>query len=101
MNSQVNVTLKCDSVEKTLDMFCFLIGLSCSIKNERLLMLQTSIISREPNAVIVRMSRRRWNHLQKLEESYKVAVAIRKGMKQVEKAPSMSIGEAIESLRSL
>ena len=27
-------------------------------------MLQTSIISREPNAVIVRMSRRRWNHLQ-------------------------------------
>ena len=47
------------------------------------------------------MSRRRWNHLQKLEESYKVAVAIRRGMKQVEKAPSMSIGEAIESLCSL
>ena len=47
------------------------------------------------------MSRRRWNHLQKLEESYKVAVAIRKGMKQVEKAPSMSIDEAIDSLRAL
>ena len=63
-------------------------------------MLQTSIISQEPNAVIVRMSRR-LNHLQKLEESYKVSVAIRRGMKQVEKAPSMSIGEAIESLCSL
>ena len=64
-------------------------------------MLQTSIISQEPNAVTVRMSRRRWNHLQKLEESYNVSVAIRRGMKQVEKAPSMSIGEAIESLCSL
>ena len=64
-------------------------------------MLQTSIISQEPNAVIVRMSRRRWNHLQKLEESYKVAVAIRKGMKQVEKSPAMTVDEAIESLRAL
>ena len=47
------------------------------------------------------MSRRRWNHLQKLEESYNVSVAIRRGMKQVEKAPSISVGEAIESLCSL
>ena len=82
-------------------MFSDGIGLSCSIKNERLLMLQTSIISQEPNAVTVRMSRRRWNHLQKLEESYKVSVAIRRGMKQVENAPFISVGEAIESLRSL
>ena len=64
-------------------------------------MLQTSIISQEANSVIVRMSRRRWNHLQKLEESYKVAISIRKGIKQVEKAPSMSVQEAIESLRAL
>ena len=64
-------------------------------------MLQTSIISQEPKAVTVRMSRRRWNHLQKLEESYKVAVAIRKGMKQVEKSPAMTVDEAIESLRAL
>ena len=40
-------------------------------------MLQTSTISQEANVVTVRMSRRRWNHLQKLEESYKVATAIR------------------------
>ena len=64
-------------------------------------MLQTSIISQEANAVTVRMSRRRWNHLQKLEESYKVATAIRKGMKQAEKAPAINMEEAIEALRSL
>lgn len=64
-------------------------------------MLQTSIISQESNSVTVRMSRRRWNHLQKLEESYKMVTSIRKGMKQAEKAPEMSIEEAIESLRAL
>lgn len=64
-------------------------------------MLQTSIISQDANAVTVRMSRRRWNHIQKLEESYKVATAIRKGMKQVEKAPALSMTEAIEALRAL
>ena len=64
-------------------------------------MLQTSIISQEANSVTVCMSRRRWNHLQKLEESYKVATSIRKGMKQAEKAPTLSVQEAIESLRAL
>ena len=64
-------------------------------------MQQTSIISQEANSVTIRMSRRRWNHLQKLEESYKVATSIRKGMKQAENAPSMSVQEAIKSLRAL
>ena len=64
-------------------------------------MLQTSFISQDSNTVVVRMSRRRWNHLQKLEESYKLAASIRKAMKQAEKAPAMSVGEAIESLRAL
>ena len=64
-------------------------------------MLQTSVISQESNSVTVRMSLRRWNHLQKLEESYKVAISIRKGMKQAEKAPAMSLEEAMESLRAL
>lgn len=64
-------------------------------------MLQTSIISQENNAVTVRMSRRRWNHLQKQEESYKVAVAIRRGVKQAEKAPALSIEETLKMLRSL
>ena len=64
-------------------------------------MLNTTIISQEPDAITVRMSFRKWNHLRKLEESYKVAVSIRKGMKQAEKAPAMSVDEAIESLRVL
>lgn len=64
-------------------------------------MLQTSVISQEANMVTVKMSRHRWNHLQKLEESYKVATSIRKAMKQAEKAPAMSVDEAIESLRAL
>ena len=64
-------------------------------------MISTSIISQENNAVTVRMSRRRWNHLQKLEESYKVAIAIRKGMEQAEKAPSLSIDETMKMLNAL
>lgn len=64
-------------------------------------MLQTSIVSQEANIVTVKMSRRRWNHLQKLEESYKVATSIRKGMKQAEKAPALSVEEAIQALRAL
>lgn len=64
-------------------------------------MLQKSVISQEANMVTVKMSRHRWNHLQKLEESYKVATSIRKAMKQAEKAPAMSVDEAIESLRAL
>lgn len=64
-------------------------------------MLQTSIISQENNTVTIKMSRRRWKHLQKLEESYKVATAIRKGIKQAEKSPTMSMKEAIETLRNL
>ena len=42
-------------------------------------MLNTTIISQEPNAITVKMSLRKWNHLRKLEESYKVATSIRKG----------------------
>ncbi|MBQ8889581.1 MAG: hypothetical protein IJY59_08870 [Bacteroidaceae bacterium] len=64
-------------------------------------MQQTSILSQDANAVTVKMSRRRWNHLQKLEESYKVAASIRKGLKQMEKAPVMNLEEAIDSLRAL
>lgn len=64
-------------------------------------MLQASVISQEANVVTVRMSRSRWNRLQKLEETYKVATAIRRGMKQAEKAPAMTVEEAIESLRAL
>lgn len=61
----------------------------------------TSIVSQNANMVTVSMSRRRWNHLQKLEESYKVAASIRKGMKQAEKAPALSVEETLKMLHAL
>ena len=77
-------------------------GISIFASNQNILsMLNTTIISQESNAITVKMSLRKWNHLRKLEESYKVATSIRKGMKQVEKASAMSVDEAIESLRAL
>ena len=77
-------------------------GISIFASNQNILsMLNTTIISQESNEITVKMSLRKWNHLRKLEESYKVATSIRKGMKQVEKASAMSVDEAIESLRAL
>ena len=64
-------------------------------------MLQNYVIAQDANFVTVKMSRSRWNRLQKLEESYKVAASIRKGLKQIEKASAMSVEEAIGSLRAL
>ena len=64
-------------------------------------MPQTAIISQDANGVTVRMSRRRWNHIQRLEETFRLAQAIRRGLRQVEHAPVQSMDEAIETLRSL
>ena len=64
-------------------------------------MLQSYVIAQDANVVTVKMSRSRWNRLQKLEESYKVAASIRKGLKQIEKASAMFMEEAVESLRAL
>lgn len=64
-------------------------------------MLQNYVIAQDANVVTIKMSRSRWNRLQKLEESYKVAASIRKGLKQIEKASAMSVEEAIGSLRAL
>lgn len=64
-------------------------------------MLQSYVIAQDANVVTIKMSRSRWNRLQKLEESYKVAASIRKGLKQIEKASAMFMEEAVESLRAL
>ena len=65
------------------------------------MMAQTSIISQNANAITIQMPLSRWNRIQKLEETYRLARAIRRGMKQAEKAPAMSIDEAIGKLREL
>jgi len=60
-----------------------------------------AIIERTPRTVTVRMSTRRWNRIQKLEQAYKLARIIKRSMEQVENEPSMTPEEAIEALRAL
>jgi len=56
----------------------------------------TAIIERTPRTVTVRMSTRRWNRLQQMEQAYKLAQTIKRGMKQAETAPSMTVNEAMD-----
>ena len=50
-----------------------------------------SIIERTPRTVTVRMSTRRW----------KLAETIKRSMKQAEKAPSMTVDEAMDFIDNL
>ena len=47
------------------------------------------------------MTPRRWERLMELERAYKLARAVKRSMKQVETAPSMSAEEALATLRAL
>ena len=49
----------------------------------------------------ISMSTRRWNRIQKLEQAYKLAQAIKRGMKQVETAPAMTVEQAMRHLEEL
>lgn len=60
-----------------------------------------AIIERTPRTITVRMSTRRWNRIQKLEQAYKLARIIKRSMEEVENEPSMTPEEAIEALRAL
>ena len=60
-----------------------------------------AIINRTPGRVTVSMSTRRWNRIQKLEQAYKLAQAIRRGMKQAETAPAMTVEQAMKHLEEL
>jgi hypothetical protein len=60
-----------------------------------------AILEKTPRSITVRMSHRRWNRMLELEQAYKLARTIKRSMKQVEQAPSMSADEAIEALRAL
>ena len=60
-----------------------------------------SIIERTPRTVTVRMSTRRWSRLQQMEQAYKLAETIKRSMKQAEKAPSMTVDEAMEFIDNL
>ena len=60
-----------------------------------------AIINRTPGRVTVSMSTRRWNRIQKLEQAYKLAQTIRRGMKQAETAPAMTVEQALKHLEEL
>jgi len=60
-----------------------------------------AVIEQTPRSVTVRMSTRRWNRLLELEEAYKLARTIKRSMKQAEKAPSMTVDEAMEFIDKL
>lgn len=60
-----------------------------------------AIIERTPRTVTVRMSTRRWNRLQQMEQAYKLARTIKRSMKQAETAPSMTVEEAMDFIDKL
>ena len=47
------------------------------------------------------MSTRRWNRIQKLEQAYKLANTIKRGMKKAEKAPVMTVEQAMRHIEEL
>ena len=47
------------------------------------------------------MSTRRWNRIQKLKQAYKLANTIKRGMKQAEKAPVMTVEQAMRHIEEL
>lgn len=63
--------------------------------------MTTSIVSQDSRAVTVRMSRRRWNRIQQLEQAYKLAHTIKRSMKQAETAPAMTVEQAINFIDRL
>jgi hypothetical protein len=63
--------------------------------------IMDAIIERTPRTVTVRMSTRRWNRLQQMEQAYKLAHTIKRSMKQAETAPSMTVEEALKHLDEL
>jgi hypothetical protein len=60
-----------------------------------------AIVERTPQRITVSMSTRRWNRIQKLEQAYKLAQAIKRGMKQTETAPAMTVEQAMKHLDEL
>ena len=59
------------------------------------------VLEQNARSVTVRMSISRWNRILELEQAYRLARTIKRSMKQVETAPSLSAEEAIETLRAL
>jgi 16S rRNA U1498 N3-methylase RsmE len=63
--------------------------------------MMEAIIERTPKTVTVRMSTRRWDRLQKMEQAYKLSRIIKRSMKQAETAPTMTVDEAMNFIDKL
>ena len=59
------------------------------------------IIEQTSTMTTVRLSNRRWKRMLELDKAYRLAQTIKRSMQQVESAPSMSVDEAIATLRAL
>jgi len=60
-----------------------------------------AVIERTQKTVTVRMSTRRWDRLQKMEQAYKLAQTIKRSAKQAETAPAMTVAEAMDFIDKL
>ena len=59
------------------------------------------VLEQTATMTTVRLSNRRWSRLMELDKAYRLAQTIKRSMKQVESAPSMSVDEAIATLRGI
>ena len=59
------------------------------------------VVEKSPRSITVRMSHRRWNRMLELEQAYRLARTIKRSMQQVETTPSVSVEEALKTLRDL
>ena len=59
------------------------------------------VLERTATTTTVRLSNRKWDRMQELDRTYRLAQTIKRSMKQVEDAPAMSMEEAIQTLRAL
>jgi len=59
------------------------------------------VLERSARSITVRMSPRRWNRFVELEQAYRVANAVVRAKRECETAPSMSVDEAMQFIRTL
>ena len=59
------------------------------------------VLEQTATTTTVRLSNRKWARLLELEKAYRLAQTIKRSMQQVESTPSMSVEEAIATLRAL
>jgi hypothetical protein len=69
----------------------------CGEKGEILM----CVVEKNPRSITVRMSHRRWRRMLELEQAYRLARTIKHSMQQMETTPSVSVEDALKTLRDL